>query len=142
MSSSVHRFPLRMRMPWKLALMLWGVRPSTAYVDLMEDRLQIRYGPWRTATRLDNVARYDITGPYRWWAAIGPRRSVRNGDFSYGTSAHGGVCLTFHRAVRCWPVRPTQLTVTVDDLEGFAAALQAAGIPGADRRRSAARVPS
>ncbi len=78
------RFPMRIRMPWKLVLLLWGVRPSTAFVDLRGDRIQIRYGPWRTVTQLENVARYDLTGPYRWWGAIGPRRSVRNGDFSWG----------------------------------------------------------
>ncbi len=128
-------------MPWKAVLLLCGVRPASAYAEL-GDELRVRFGPWRTRTPVSNIERYDITGPYTWWGAIGPRRSVRNGDFSYGTSTDGGVCLTFHRPVRCWPVHPTQLTVTVDDLEGFAAALRAAGIPGSDRRRPATRVPS
>jgi hypothetical protein len=90
-------------------------------------------------TPVANVAHYHLTGPYRWWKAIGPRGSLADHGFTFGTSAHGGVCLCFGDWVpRRWVRggRVESLTVTVDDVEGLAAALEARGIRGSDDRRT------
>ena len=48
----------------------------------------------------------------------------------------GGVRLDFREPVRITFLRPPALYLTVQDLEGFAAALAAHGIPGSDARTS------
>lgn len=81
---------------------------------------------------------YRLTGPYRWWRAIGPRGSGADRGFTFGTSTHGGVCLCFREWVPFRAVRGGRmeaLTVTVDDIAGLAQALDRRGIEGADERK-------
>jgi hypothetical protein len=98
------------------------------------ERLAARFGFFRAETSLANIARWDITGPYRWWRAVGVRRTVGTSDLSFGGSAHGGLCLHFRQPVFVGRFRVTDLYVTVDDLEGLGAALAARGVPGLDLR--------
>jgi len=91
-----HRFPLRMTRPWRWLLRVIGVRRGAAQVDLTDDgRLVATFGRLSVETRLDNVGSYSLTGPYRWWKAIGPRGSLADSGFTFGTSTHGGVCVCF-----------------------------------------------
>jgi len=133
-------FPLRAARPWSALLGAFGIRPGAAQVELTHDgRLVARFGRLRVETPLDNVCGYRITGPYRWWRAIGPRGSGADRGFTFGTSTHGGVCLCFREWVASGYVRGGRmeaLTATVDDLEGLARALEARGIAGSDERRT------
>jgi len=131
------RFPIRLERSWRPWLRLWGVRPENAYIDLGDGRLDARFG-WSTlATDLSNIEDYRITGPYRWWSAIGVRRSVRNGDASFCGTARGGVCLRFRDPVPWARIfHPPALTVTPEDLDGFVAALEEHRISGRDERRA------
>ena len=63
--------------------------------------------------------------------------SVRHRDITFGGSPRGGVRIDFRERVRYGPFRVPALYLTVEDLEGFAAALAARGIPGEDRRKRA-----
>ena len=65
------------------------------------------------------------------------RRSIRHGDIAFDGTHTGGVRLDFHEPVRFGPFRQTALYVTVEDLEGFAAALASLGIAGTDARTGA-----
>jgi hypothetical protein len=128
-------FPIRLeRRLWPI-LLLFGVRPGAAFVRLDGDRVVARFGFFRAETPLANIERWDITGPYRWWRAVGVRSSPGMSDLTFGGSAHGGVCLYLRapmRVARFFRVR--EFYVTVDDLKGLAQALSARGIPGEDRR--------
>ena len=129
-------FPIR-RSPRLLPiLLLFGVRSDRAYVRLDAERLVARFGFFAAETALANIARWDITGPYRWWRAVGVRRTVGTHDLTFGGSAHGGVCLHFREPVRIGRLGVTDLYLTVDDLEGLAAALTERGIAGEDLRAS------
>jgi hypothetical protein len=131
------RFPLRLERSWRPWLWLWGVRPDNAHVDLDQRRLDARFGFYRLSTDLDNITEYRITGPYRWWSAIGVRLSMRGGDASFCGTARGGVCLRFREPVPWARIfHPPALTVTPEDMDGFVAALQARGISGTDERRN------
>jgi hypothetical protein len=80
-----------------------------------------------------------MTGPYHWWKAIGPRGSLADHGFTFGSSTRDGVCLCFRDWVSSDYVRGGRmeaLTVTVDDPDGLARALEARGIAGEDLRRS------
>jgi hypothetical protein len=127
-------FPIRLQPALGPILLLFGVRPGHATVFLDGERLAARFGFFRAETSLVNIARWDITGPYRWWRAVGVRRTFGTNDLSFGGSAHGGVCLHFREPVPVGRLRVTDLYLTVDDLEGLGAALTAHGVPGGDLR--------
>ena len=133
------RFVLALRFPSRLVLLIWGVRRGHAHVDVGEHRVRAVFGFWALETDLANVERWEISGPYRWWRAIGLRSSWPFRDYTFGTSTYGGVTLTFRERVRFGRVfRAASLTVTVADLEGLARELQRRGISGRDVRTKVA----
>lgn len=127
-------FPIRLqRLAWPI-LLLFGVRPGEAWVHVDGDRLVARFGFFRAETRLANIVTWDITGPYRWWRAVGVRASPGKPELTFGGSAHGGLCLHLREPVRIARLAILDLYLTVDDLEGLGAALAGRGISGADVR--------
>lgn len=134
------RFPIRLGARSRPLLRLFGVgTPADAWVDLRDGELEARFGWARVATTLANVDDWRIEGPWLWITAIGVRRGFRHGDFTFGGSHHGGVRLDFRERVRIGPFRTPALYVSVDDLEGFAAALTERGILGLDARKTSGR---
>ena len=131
---SAVEFPIRIQPGLRPILLLFGVRPGNATVRLYGDHLVARFGFAHAETTLANITRWDITGPYRWWRAVGIRRTFGTHDLSFGGSAHGGLCLHFHEPVRVGPLSVTDLYLTVDDLKGLGWALMAQGIAGQDLR--------
>jgi hypothetical protein len=130
-------FPLRADWPWSWPLRIIGVRPGAAQVELTDDRLIATFGRLRVETPLANVCGYRLTGPYHWWKAIGPRGSLADHGFTFGTSARGGVCVCFREWVTSGYVRGGRmeaLTVTVADPDALARALEARDIGGEDLR--------
>lgn len=134
-------YPLAIEPRWGALLRIWGVTPRRAFLRLDGDRLEARYGWWAIRTTLDNVEGWTLTGPYRWWRAIGLRSSWPFRDFAFDTNARQGICLRFRARVRFGGIfRVATLTVTVAEPDALAAVLTARGIPGEDRRRSRARI--
>ena len=127
-------FPIRLGRRSLPLLRVFGVRPGNAFV-VVDDDLDARFGFFRIRTPLGNVVGWRIEGPWRWITAIGVRRSVRHGDLTFGGSARGGVRVDFRDPVRSGRFRIPALYMTVEDLEGLGAALEARGIPGSDARR-------
>ena len=133
---TVQRFPIELgRRSRPLLRLFFGVRPDSAYVDLGEE-LDARFGFGHLRTPLSNVVSWRIEGPWLWITAIGIRRGVRHGDFTFGGSHRGGVRLDFSERVPAMGFRIPALYVTVEDPEAFAAILTARGIPGEDARRA------
>jgi hypothetical protein len=129
------RFPIRLGRRSRPLLRLFGVGgPEDAWVEVGPTDLEARFGWSRAVTPIANIARWRIEGPWHWITAIGVRRSVRHGDITFGGSPHGGVRLDFVERVPVGPFRVPALYVTVDDLEGLAAALAGRGIEGVDAR--------
>jgi hypothetical protein len=127
-------FPIRLQPRLRPILLLFGVRSDNALVRLDEERLVARFGFFTAEAPLANIARWDITGPYRWWRGLGVRRTLGTHDLSFGGSAHGGLCLHFREPVRVGRLSVSDLYLTVDDLAGLGAALTARGIVGQDLR--------
>jgi hypothetical protein len=117
-------FDPRFRVPLALA----GVTPGHAHVTVTTTRLLARFGPWSVDTPLDNVAGVCVTGPYRWYRAIGPRGSFADRGATFGSTTEGGVCVRFHDPVPGLEpvglVRHPGLTMTVDDPDAMAALLR------------------
>lgn len=72
-----------------------GVWPSTAYVRVDDDWFAVRFGPWRLRTPRANVVDASLTGPYRWYRAVGVRLSLTDRGVTFGTNAKAGVCVQF-----------------------------------------------
>ena len=147
------RFPTRIDPRFAPILrILFGVKQENAYVELTDApdgdaaRLQgaappqgagtffARYGRFHAETPIANIVSWRIEGPWRAITALGVRMSVRHRDLTFGGTARGGVRLDFRERVKVSVMHPPALYVTVDDLEGLAAALTARGIPGEDAR--------
>lgn len=108
-------------------LSLIGVTPSTARVVVDAGVLDARFGPWRVRTGLDNITGAEITGPYRWYRAIGPRLSLSDRGLTFGTNTRTGLCLSFREPVPgldpLGVLRHSGLTLTVADTSALAEAV-------------------
>lgn len=114
------RLPFRFRPLLAPAAAAFGVTPWTAHVDLDDEELRVRFGPWTVRTPRDNVAGAERTGPYKVAkVAGGPHLSFSDGGATFATTTDGGVCIRFREPVRALlpvgPVKHPALTVTVDD---------------------------
>lgn len=112
-------------------LLVWmalAASPGPQGVTLTDDgRLLARFGFLHLETPLANVAGAHLTGPYRWWTAVGPRLSMVDDGLTFGTTNRGGVCVHFRSPVaRAIGRRDhSALTVTVADRQGLVRALSA-----------------
>lgn len=108
-----------------------GVSPATAYIEIGEGELRVRFGWWRLRTEVANVASVSRTGPYRWFKVAGPPRlSMKDTGVTFATTAAEGVCVLFHQPVPCvfpFGLRPhAGMTVTPAEPGAFVAALEEA----------------
>ncbi|MES2210174.1 MAG: hypothetical protein V4515_08315 [Chloroflexota bacterium] len=130
------RFPIRIGARSRgIVRLLFGATPDSAWADVGPASLRAQFGRFAFDTPLENVASWRIEGPFRWITAIGVRMSVRHRDVSFAGSPHGGVRLDFRVPVRWGKLLVPAFYAGVDDLDGFAAALSALGVPGTDARR-------
>lgn len=110
---------------------IFGVQPSSARVRLLDDHLDVRFGPWRVRTPLGNVVGAEVTGPYFPPKVIGPAHlSLSDRGLTFATNARQGVCIRFAEPVRgidpLGLLRHPGLTVTVEDCAGLAELLDRA----------------
>lgn len=134
---TTRRFPIKVGRRSQIALLLFGVRPGNAYVDLGDEELDAHFGFFRFRTPTRNLASWRIEGPWLWITAIGVRFSIRHHDLTFGGTNRGGVRIDFRVPVPKFGVHVPALYLTVEDMEGFAAALSARGLSGVDVRKPA-----
>ena len=130
---TVRRFPIRIGRRSRPLLWLFGVRDHNAYVDLA-DNVDVQFGFFHVTTPVTNLASWRIEGPWAWITAIGVRNGIRKGDVAFDGTHTGGVRMDLREPIRFGPLRRNAIYVTVEDLEGFAAALASLGISGTDAR--------
>jgi len=111
---------------------VFGVHPGNAYAVVDGDAFTVHFGRWSLCTPVGNITSAEVTGPYDWWKVAGPPHlSMRDRGITFATSSARGVCISLREpAPAALPVpllRHPALTVTPDDVEGFMAALSAAG---------------
>lgn len=109
--------------------LLFGITPWTAWVDLDERHLAVRFGPWRLRTPVTNVAGVQRTGGFRFVKTAGPPHlSFTDRGVSFATNGDDAVCVQFHRPVA--GIDPTGrlkhpgATLTLADVDGFESALR------------------
>jgi hypothetical protein len=118
-------FTFRFSRAYALAGLPFGVTPRTTSLVVTSSQLRIRFGPWRLATPLSNIAHAEVSGPYRFVKTAGPAHlSFNDHGVTFATSGGRGTCIVLHEPVRALnpmgpPMHPN-ITVTVDDPERLA----------------------
>lgn len=124
---STERFAFAFDRRFAPLLAIGGVRPASSSVRVTDETFEARFGPWSLRTPLTNIRAVTVTGPYRWWRAIGPRGSFADRGATFGTTARGGTCVSFHEPVPALfgdrMLHPS-LTVTVEDPAALATTLR------------------
>ena len=118
------RFDFRFTRAYRLAALPFGVTPRTAYVEVTDVELRVRFGLWSLRTPLSNVASAERSGPYAFVKTAGPAHlSFSDRGVTFATNGEAGVCVRLHEPVV--GIDPTGtivhpgVTVTVEDVEGL-----------------------
>ena len=110
---------------WTPMFTVLGVGRRDGVTLTGHDTVRATFGPLRLETPLDNVDHTDVTGPHRWYTAVGARLSLADDGLTFGTNHHRGLCIGFVERIR--PViglrRHSSLWVSVADPDGLAAAI-------------------
>jgi hypothetical protein len=107
----------------------FGITPATAWVELDDQTFRARFGPWRVSTPLANITSVELTGPYAFWKTAGPARlAITDRGLTFATNGDRGVLIRFATPIRgldpLGALRHPELTVTVADVDRFAATLR------------------
>ncbi len=124
-----HRFPFLFDRRYRVLGLPFGVTAATAGVELDDDELRVRFGPWRLRTPVANLADVSTSGGYALLKTAGPPHlSFSDRGISFATNGDRGACVAFHEPVR--GIEPTGrlrhpgATLTVADVDGFVAAVR------------------
>ncbi len=122
------RYDFAFTRAYRLAAAPFGITPGRAWVEVDDERLRIRFGPWRTETPLSNVQSVHHTGGYAFLKTAGPAHlSLADRGITFASNGERGLCVQLCEPTRVeLPVgglRCPGVTVTVDDLDGLARAL-------------------
>jgi hypothetical protein len=117
-------FPYARDSRWKLLLLPLGVGDDDG-VTVDDDVVRASFGHWSVETPRANIAGTKVTGPHRWYTAIGLRLSFSDDGLTFGTNNRRGLCIEFREKIdRVIGLHDhSALWVSVSDPEGLAAAL-------------------
>jgi len=117
-------FPYERDDRWKLLLTPLGVGADDG-VTVGDEMVRATFGFFSVETPRSNVVGTKVTGPHRWWTAVGLRLSFADDGLTFGTNHRRGLCLEFGEKIdRVIGFHPhSSLWVSIADPEGLAAAL-------------------
>ena len=118
-------FPYRFDNRWKPVFVGLRVKQTDGVTVTDDGILRATYG-WATVeTPLVNIDHTLVTGPHRWYTAVGLRLSFADDGITFGTNHERGLCIEFVEKVpRVIGMRPhSALWVSVADPEGLAEAI-------------------
>lgn len=118
-------FPYEIDGRWKAMLATLRLK-DTDGVTLTDDGVfRATFGFASMETSLDNVDHTEISGPHRWYTAVGVRLSFSDDGLTFGTNHRRGVCIGFVDAIpKVIGLKPhSALWVSVADCDGLVAAI-------------------
>lgn len=120
-------FPYRLDARWKAMFAVLGVDDDDGVTVGDDGSIVATFGRKRVETTVDNVAGTEISGPHRWYTAVGLRLSFADDGLTFGTNHHRGLCIDFvERVPRVIGFKDhSALWVSVADPEGLADAIAA-----------------
>ena len=125
MSATDRFFPYALDGRWTPMFTLLGVDSTDGVTVGADGTLVATYGRKRVETTVENVRHTEISGPHRWYTAVGLRLSFADDGLTFGTNHHRGLCLDFVEQIpRVIGFKDhSSLWVSVADPEGLAAAI-------------------
>ena len=118
-------FPYRFDGRWRVLFWALGVSKNDGVSVYDNGDLVATFGRFKVKTTKNNVRRSVVTGPHRWYTAVGLRLSLADDSITFGTNHKKGLSIEFVRKVP--PVigfrRHSTLWVSVADPKGLAAAI-------------------
>ncbi len=121
------RFAFAFDPSYRRAARPFGITPDRTWVEVSDDALYARFGPWRLTTELSNITFVDVTGPYNFFKTAGPAHlGVTDLGLTFASNGRRGTLICFRRRVRggMGPLTHGELTVTVEDPEELAELLR------------------
>jgi hypothetical protein len=118
-------FPYRLDKRWTPLFITLGINKNDGVTITSKGELLATFGRFKVATTLKNVKATEITGPHRWYTAVGLRLSLTDDGITFGTNHQKGVSIVFREKVpRVVGFKEhSMLWVSVADPEGLVAAI-------------------
>ncbi len=122
---TTQHFPYRFDKRWAPLFFALGVTDEDGVDVTDEGKLIATYGRFKAASTLDNIDHTAITGPHRWYTAVGVRLAFTDDGLTFGTNRNRGLSIAFVEKIpRVIGFRNhSTLWVSVADPEGLAAAI-------------------
>ena len=118
-------FPYRLDKRWSALFLLLGVGAKDGVKITGNGELIATFGWFKVKTTLANVDHTLVTGPHRWYTAVGLRLSLSDDGLTFGTNHRKGLSIAFvYKIPKVVGFRDhSTLWVSVVDPEGLAAAI-------------------
>jgi len=118
-------FPYRIDRRWTPMFVALRVKPTHGVTITADGQLCAEFGRWKVETPLANIDHTEITGPHRWYTAVGLRLSGVDDSITFGTNHQSGLSIVFvERVPRVIGIRDhSTLWVSVAEPERLAAAI-------------------
>lgn len=119
------RFQMRIDPAWTPMVLVGGATRNSSYVDVTPEAVTFHFGyAFNHTEDRDDITEVKARA-WPWWAGIGWRSNLR-GMVGLIGSYHGVVEVAFEGKSRAWGFLPlNQIAVSLEDPEGFIAALKA-----------------
>ena len=118
-------FSYRLDKRWTALFLTLGLRKKDGVTITDQGELIATFGFFAVKTTLDNIDHTEITGPHRWYTAVGLRLSLTDDGVTFGTNHRQGVSIVFKKKIPrvIGFKKHSMLWVSVADPEGLVAAI-------------------
>jgi hypothetical protein len=118
-------FPYRFDKRWSPLFIALGAGEKDGVTITGKGELIATFGKFKVKTTLDNIDHTLVTGPHRWYTAVGLRLSLADDGITFGTNHHRGLSIAFIEKIPrvIGFKKHSTLWVSVADPEGLAAAI-------------------
>jgi len=118
-------FPYRLDKRWSPMFAALRIKRTDGVTLTDDGLLRATFGFLNVETPVENIDHTEVTGPHRWYTAVGARLSLADDGLTFGTNHQLGLCLEFvERIPKVIGFRKhSTLWVSVADPDGLANAL-------------------
>ena len=118
-------FPYKLDNRWRALFMVLGVTKKDGVSITDKGELIATFGRYQVKTTVQNIDHTEITGPHRWYTAVGLRLSFADDGVTFGTNHKKGLSIVFEKRIPkvIGFKNHTMLWVSVADPEGLAKAI-------------------
>ena len=120
-------FPYRLDKRWTALFFALGVDDKDGVTIGGKGEFIATFGRFKVKTTVANVDHTLVTGPHRWYTAVGLRLSFADDGLTFGTNHRKGLSIAFVEKIPkvVGFKKHSTLWVSVADPEGLAAAIEA-----------------